>query len=120
MFKTILRLTAWLLLLSIAALSLVPPWYRPVTGIPHALEHFAIFLAAGLAFGLGYSTPYLLQLIMLILFTAAVEIGQLLAPGRHARLTDFLIDALAVGVGLGLARVRCDSPLRRRGRRNPI
>jgi VanZ family protein len=118
--KRILRLTAWLLLLAIAVLSLVPPWYRPVTGIPHAFEHFAIFFAAGLAFGLGYSTPFLLQLILLILFTAAVEIGQLLVPGRHARLTDFLVDALAVGAGLGLAQFRWNCPLRRQGRRNPI
>jgi VanZ family protein len=99
-------MTAWLLLLAIAVLSLAPPWYRPVTGIPHALEHFAIFLATGMAFGLGYSTPYLFQLIPLISFTAAVEIAQLWVPGRHARFTDFLFDALGVGIGVGFAQVR--------------
>jgi VanZ family protein len=96
------QVTAWFLLLAIAILSLVPPWYRPETNIPHALEHFAIFFATGLAFGLGYSTPYLYRLIPLISFTAAVEIAQLWVPGRHARFSDFLINALGVGIGLGL------------------
>jgi VanZ family protein len=100
MVKKILQTTAWLLLLTIAGLSLVSPWYRPMTNIPHALEHFAIFFATGLAFGLGYSSPYLYRLIPLIGFTAAVEIAQLWAPGRHARLSDFLINVLAVSIGL--------------------
>jgi VanZ family protein len=102
MVKRIFQITAWLLLLAIAGLSLVSPWYRPVTNIPHALEHFAIFFATGLAFGLGYSTPYLYRLIPLISFTAAVEIAQLWVPGRHARFSDFLINVLGVGIGLGL------------------
>jgi VanZ family protein len=29
-----------------------------------------------------------------------VEILQLVAPGRHARLSDFLVDALAMCIGL--------------------
>jgi VanZ family protein len=105
---TIIRMTAWLLLLAVAVLSLAPPWYRPVTDIPHALEHFVIFLAAGLALGLGYSARYLSQLIPLTSYIAAVEIAQLWVPGRHARFSDFLIDALGASVGLALAQVwRC-------------
>ena len=42
--------------------------------------------------------------------TAVVAIGllellQLWAPGRHARLEDFLVDALAAGVGFVIATV---------------
>ena len=105
---TIIRVTAWLLLVAIAVVSLAPPWFRPVPDIPHAVEHFVIFLATGLAFGLGYSGPYLSRLIPLTSYTAAVEIAQLWVPGRHARLSDFLIDALGASVWLviGLALVR--------------
>jgi len=44
---------AWLLLLLILVLSIVPVDYRPITPIPHDLEHAAIFMLTGLAFGLG-------------------------------------------------------------------
>ena len=95
----------WLLALAVAVLSL-PPWYRPVTGMPHALEHFSMFFAMGLAFGLGYSTPYLSQLLLLIAFTAAIEIAQLWVLGRHARFSDFLVDALGVAIGVGVGRMQ--------------
>ncbi|MBR1212121.1 hypothetical protein [Bradyrhizobium sp. JYMT SZCCT0180] len=35
--------------------------------------------------------------------TGLIEILQFWAPGRHARLEDFLVDALAVCVGLAAA-----------------
>jgi VanZ family protein len=96
------RITAWLLLLAIAVLSLIPPSYRPVIIVPHSVEHLAVFLATGLAFGFGYSYRYLFQIAALILFTAAIEIAQLWVPGRHARFSDFLINALGVGIGVSL------------------
>ena len=38
-----------------------------------------------------------------IAFTGLIEILQFLAPGRHARLQDFLVDALAASLGLAAA-----------------
>ena len=103
--RKIFQIAGWVLLLAIAVLSLVPPTSRPVTSAPHSLEHFAIFAPTGLAFALGYPTRYLFQLVGLISFTAAVEMAQLWAPGRHARFSDFAINALGlcIGVGLGFA-----------------
>ena len=80
-------------------LSVVPATLRPETSLPHSLEHFAIFWATGLAFALGYSVTPLLAML-LITFSGAVEIMQLFIPGRHARLSDFIIDALASVIGL--------------------
>jgi VanZ family protein len=97
------RITGWFLAVVIAALSLVPPWLRPETGAPHDLEHFAIFFATGAAFGFGYSHKPLETSIALVIFAAAIEIAQLFVPGRHARLGDFVVDALALCVGVGLA-----------------
>jgi VanZ family protein len=103
-----LKIAAWLLLLTILVLSLVPPAYRPATDMPHFVEHFGIFLATGIAFALGYCTTYWLQFVPLIAFTAAIEFAQLWIPGRHARLSDFIVNALGVSLGLGfdLARTR--------------
>lgn len=118
MVQRILQTVAWLLAVAIAVLSLVPPWYRPMTGMPHPLEHFGVFFAMALAFRLGYSTSYLSLFLPLIAFTAAIEIAQLWAPGRHARFSDFLVNVLGLAIGLGLglwqARHRDPSPQRRR------
>jgi VanZ family protein len=99
--QKISRVSAWLLVLAITVLTLIPPSYRPTTEAPHSVEHLAIFLATGLAFGVGYSSRPLA--IGLPLFCGVIEIAQLWVPGRHARLGDFIVDAGASFVGLGLA-----------------
>jgi VanZ family protein len=47
------------------------------------------------AFGLGYKRRHDLLAILLVVFSGAIEIAQLFVPGRHARLGDFIIDAVA-------------------------
>src|SRR5689334_3055699 len=98
--RQLYKVTAWFLLLAIATLSLVPPSYRPQTIIPHDPEHLVAFLLLGLAFALGYPRRTLLATLLLVGFVGVVEIAQLFVPGRHARLSDFLIDAFAVSIGL--------------------
>lgn len=95
------RITAWFLACVITVLSLVPPWLRPETGAPHDVEHFAIFLATGLAFGFGYSRKPIVVVAALFLFAGMIELAQLFVPGRHARLSDFIVDAFALCAGVG-------------------
>jgi VanZ family protein len=96
---TLARVVAWALATFIVVLSITPPDLRPNTGSPHAVEHFLVYWVTGLAFALAYSlTPLLV--IVLVIFSGAVELIQLLVPGRHARLSDFIIDALASVCGL--------------------
>jgi VanZ family protein len=111
--KKLSQVAAWLLLLAIVVLSTVPPEDRPVTPAPHDIEHMGIFLLTGLSFGLGYARRYSLQLFGLVAFSAAIEMIQLVIPGRHARLSDFIVDAASasVGVGLAIAITRCESYL---------
>jgi VanZ family protein len=97
-----IRAAAWLVLLAIVVLSLVPPWARPVTA-PQTVEHLTIFLLTGLAFGLGYPRRQFSEAVLLLGFTGAIELAQLWVPGRHARLSDFLIDALGLCIGIGIA-----------------
>jgi hypothetical protein len=93
----------WLLALAIIVLSLVPPSYRPTTGTSQGFEHVTIFLATGAASGLGHPNRSVLLAAALVAFSAAIEIAQFWAPGRHARMSDFLFDAAAACVGIGLA-----------------
>jgi VanZ family protein len=96
-------IAGWLLVAAIAFLSLSPASYRPVTGVGHTLEHILIYVLVGFAFGVGYAKRLWLLIPGLVAFTAAVEFAQLFVPGRHARLRDFLIDAGAACLGIGLA-----------------
>jgi VanZ family protein len=94
------RIAAWSLATAIIVLSVVPPGLRPETGAPHDLEHFVIYLATGLAFGLGYDRKRDLLAILLVIFSGSVQIIKLFIPGRHARLSDFIVDALAMCCGV--------------------
>ena len=94
------RIVAWSLATAVLVLSVVPPGLRPETGAPHDLEHFVIYLATGLAFGLGYDRKRGLLAILLVIFSGSIEITQLFIPGRHARLSDFIVDALAMCCGV--------------------
>jgi VanZ family protein len=113
MMRKVYQFAGWILLFGIAILSLVPPASRPVTGAPHSLEHFVIFVPTGLMFALGYPTRYLFQLLVLMSFTAAVEIAQLWVPGRHARFSDLLINLLGLGIGVGIWFIVAKARMRR-------
>ena len=106
------QLAAWILLVAIVVLSIVPAEERPVTPLPHDLEHFGIFVLTGAAFGFGYSR-YALPSVGLLVFTGAIEIIQKFIPGRHARLSDFMVDAVSIcfGVFLGALPSRIISSL---------
>ena len=97
--RKIARIAAWSLATAIVVLSIVPPSVRPETDLPQDVEHFAVFWATGLALAVGYTLRPLVAAV-LVIFSGAVEMIQLLVPGRHARVGDFMVDALASIVGL--------------------
>ena len=90
------------LTVTIVVLSVAPPAWRPVTGVPHAMEHAAIFCLAGASLALSFSHSWPVLAIVATMFTALVEIAQLWIPGRHARLSDFVVDTAGAWLGLGL------------------
>jgi VanZ family protein len=102
--RKLLQATAWFLLLVIVGLSVVSPEYRVSTPFPQWVEHFTIFLAAGVAFGLGYHFHYV-QSVALLLFTGAIELTQLFIPGRDARFVDFAVNSLGLVLGIAMACV---------------
>ncbi len=103
--RRLFQAIGWLGVLAIIVLSLVAPSLRPVTFLPHSLEHAAIFALTGVALGLGYPGRIVQHMTMLVIFAAAIELAQFYAPGRHPRLIDFLVDASSACAGVVLAAV---------------
>ena len=68
--------------------------------MPHLIEHAGIFLLDGVAFGIAYCGHEWLLSTGAVIFCASVELAQLAIPGRHARLSDFVVDAIAICVGI--------------------
>jgi VanZ family protein len=100
-----LRVLAWVSLTIIVVLTLVPPAIRPVTSLPHITEHAAIFLLTGALFVLAYEIRISLFFIAAIVFSTCLELLQSYVPGRHARLSDALIDAISACIGIAIAWV---------------
>ena len=99
----VFRLLAWALATAVAFATLGPPWLRPHSDLSQDAEHALAFILVGLAFGLAYGRNRLLTTAIAVALTGTLEILQLWAPGRHARLEDFAVDALAACVGLVMA-----------------
>ena|SRR5882762_4818253 len=100
-----LRLLAWSLAAAVAFATLGPPCYRPHADLSQNGEHGLAFVLVGVAFGLTYTRNRSLTALIGVAMTGLLEILQLWAPERHARLTDFVVDALAICVGLAAAAV---------------
>ena len=100
--RLINRVAAWVILLAIVALTVVPPGLRPITGVPHRIEHAATFLAAGILFGTAYIGREWMLSVGAVVFCAAIEIVQLYVPGRHARISDLIVDTAAAVAGVFL------------------
>lgn len=66
-------------------------------------EHALAFVLLGLALGLAHPRNRWLTATFVLGFTAVIEILQFAAPGRHARISDFVVDALAASLGLAAA-----------------
>ena len=99
----ILRLLAWSLAAAIAFATLGPAEQRPHSTLGQNGEHALAFVLLGLAFGLAYTRNRLHTAAFVVAFTGLIEILQFLAPGRHARLEDFVVDALSASLGLAAA-----------------
>jgi VanZ family protein len=99
----LLRLIAWLLAAAVTFATLGPPQCRPHADLGHDGEHALAFVLVGLAFGLAYPRQRRQTTAWATLMIGGLELLQLWVPGRHARLEDFLVDALAACAGLAVA-----------------
>ena len=97
------RILAWTLIITIVVMTVVPAPLRVVTGVPHNIEHALIFSATGIAVRLGYELRLSVVYAAAVVFCAGLELVQLAIPGRHARVSDFVVDAAAACAGIGIA-----------------
>ncbi len=100
---TFLRLIAWGLAAAVTFATLGPPRYRPHADLGQNGEHALAFVLVGLAFGLAYRKNRLVTAVVAVALTGTMEILQFWVPGRHARISDFVVDAAASCAGLALA-----------------
>jgi VanZ family protein len=112
----ILRITAWLLVAAVTFATLGPPQYRPHSPLGQDAEHALAFVLVGLAFGAAYPRRRRLTTGLAVLLIGVLELLQLWMPGRHARLQDFVVDALAACAGIAVAAML--DRLMRRSRAN--
>ena len=100
----LLRVIAWGLAAAVTFATLGPARLRPhANEIGQNGEHALAFVLVGLAFGLAYRRNRLLTALVAVAMTGVIEVLQFWAPGRHARLSDFVVDALAICAGLVVA-----------------
>jgi VanZ family protein len=90
--------------LAIVALTVVPAEERVVTGLGQSAEHFLCFAIVGLAVPFSFPASIKRLLSAAALFALTIELLQIPLPTRHARLSDFLIDALAGCIGIAFGQ----------------
>jgi VanZ family protein len=100
---TIFRIIAWLLAAAVTFATLGPARLRPHSHLGQNGEHALAFVLLGLAFGIAYTGNRLRTAVVAVILIGVLELAQLVAPGRHARLEDFLVDALASCIGFVVA-----------------
>src|SRR6478735_11056258 len=98
----LVRSSAWLLAAAVAFATLGPPGLRPHSDLGQDGEHALAFVLVGLAFGLAYPR-HRRTVVLTVGLIGVLELLQFLVPGRHARLEDFIVDALAACVGFVIA-----------------
>ncbi|CDP50909.1 VanZ family protein [Paradevosia shaoguanensis] len=105
MIRMAARPLAWLLLLGILLVTVLPIEWRPVTGEPANLERLVAFALVGFVFVVGYPRHWWLVLGLVIAVALGFELAQLLAPSRHATLKDAVVKVAggSLGVTAGVA-----------------
>ena len=101
----LLRLFAWLLAAAVTFATLGPASLRPHSNLGQDGEHTLAFVLVGLAFGLAYPRQRTITAVIAVGMIGLIEVLQFWAPGRHARLEDFVVDAVAACAGIAMAAV---------------
>jgi len=99
----LLRISAWILAAAVAFATLGPADLRPHSDFGQDGEHALAFVLVGLAFGLAYSKRRWSVAMIAVVLIGVLELLQFIAPGRHARLEDFVVDALTACIGFVLS-----------------
>lgn len=112
-----LRAAFFSCLIALAVLSWLPATIMTRTILGGHAEHFVAYLGTAMLMGLTFQkSPRLtVQCVLLIVYAAVLEAGQLYSAGRHASFQDLAFGAAGVVIGglfFSMARTRVLSWLR--------
>lgn len=80
-----------------------PPGLRPVTSFSVGWEHIAAFGILGGCWGFAFPRRTFQLMLLLVMTAIILEVGQIVVPGRHARLIDVATKIVGAGVGTLIA-----------------
>ena len=100
MTTALLKLIAWALAAAVTFATLGPAELRPHAPFGHDGEHAFAFLMVGVAFGVASAHRRTFVASVSVVMIGVLEVLQLWVPGRHARVEDFVVNALAACLGL--------------------
>jgi VanZ family protein len=88
-------------IIALATLAWLPEEFMTRTILGGHAEHFIAYLGTAMIMGLTFrKSPRLaVQCILIIVYAAILEAGQLYSPGRHASLQDLAFSSAGVVVG---------------------
>ena len=107
-YQMVARALAWVGILAIIVLSVVPAADRPVTGPGmswHLFEHITAFALVAGTFAIGYRFSLTRLFWLAFFFCGGIELLQIPLPTRHARVSDFIIDFAASYFAMGIVFV---------------
>jgi hypothetical protein len=102
MTKSFAQVLAWSLAAAIVVMTLGPVGLRPQLGHP-SIERFIAYVTVGGAFSIAYPKHRAWVALAVVCGALGLEMGQLLVPGRDARLTDAMVKAVGAVCGVLLA-----------------
>ena len=97
--RLVIRRAAWLSILIVLLVTLVPIGLRPATGLSPNIERFCVMAAVGALFAAAYPRRFWLIVLTLSLTSAIVEPLQSLAAGRHPSFRDVEFKSLGAAIG---------------------
>jgi VanZ family protein len=103
-YQVLARFVAWVGIIAIVILSVLPAEDRPLTGFGPPLEHFAAFSLVAAIFAIGYDMSLVRLVLLALIFCAGIELAQVPLPTRHARLSDFAVDFLSCCYAIALVQ----------------
>jgi len=87
--------------------SLTPATEMPDIGVSDKIQHFGAYAALAFTAALGWSRGPMFGVMIagVVVAGPAIEVLQMIVPGRSASWGDVVADLVGVAIGLALARV---------------
>ena len=94
-----IRLAAWLCLIAIAVVTIVPIGLRPTTQYSAHSERFCVLAVTGCLFALAYPGRFWTIVFALACAVVLLESLQFLVPSRHPGFRDVLVKSAGTSTG---------------------